>query len=261
MKVAQRGFAHRALEQKHPVGQVHRVTVAEVDLHLAGTGLVDQRLNPQPVHAAKAGELHEKRVKVVHRINRIRLAPGLRLAGAPQRRLQWFVRVVLPRHQIELHLGRHHRPPALFFIKRHHMAQHTAWCQLHQRAVVLMAVVNHHRHRLGRPGHQPHGGRIGQADHVGVGLAHIGAVVGLLAVHRIEQHTLGQAHFAGLQKQVFGQNLAACDAGHVGDDTLHLVDAVFRQKRGNGVVHAGFLLKFEADDKCCGCGQPAWVSP
>ena len=125
--VPQRGFTHGALEQKHPVGQVHRVAMAEVDLHLARTRFVNQRLHTEPVHTAKLREFHEKRVKVIDRVNRIRLPPRLSFAGAPQRRLQGFVRVVLACHQVELHLGGHHRPPTLLFVQGHHVAQHTAW--------------------------------------------------------------------------------------------------------------------------------------
>ena len=102
-----------------------------------------------------------------------------------------------------------------------------------------MAVMNHHRHRFCRPRHHPRGGHVGQAHHVGVGLTHVRAVFRLLAVHGVEQHTFGNAHFARIQKQVFGQDLAACNAGHVGNDTFDLMDAVLVQKLGDGVVHIG----------------------
>jgi hypothetical protein len=43
--VAQRRLAGGALEQERLVGEVHRVAVQEVDLHLRGAGLVDQRVD------------------------------------------------------------------------------------------------------------------------------------------------------------------------------------------------------------------------
>ncbi len=228
--MAQRGFAHRALEQKHPVGQVHGVSVGEIDLHLASASFVNQGFHPQAVHLTETRELQEKRVEVVHRIDRIRLAAGLGLAGAAQRWLQRFVRVLVACHQVELHLGRHHRFPAPLLVQLQNAAQDAARRQAHRRPVELLAVVDDHRDLLGRPGHDSRGRQVGHADHVRVGIAHEGGVVGLLAVDRVEQHALGQAHVAGVEEQVLGQDLAACDARHVGDDALHFLDAVLGQK-------------------------------
>ena len=95
-----------------------------------------------------------------------------------------------------------------------------------------------HGHRLGGPGHHPHGGRVRQADHVRIGVAHIGAVVRLLAVDGVEQHALGDAHLAGGEEQVARQDLAARDARHVGDHALDLVDAVRGQEVCERSVHA-----------------------
>jgi len=53
--VAQRRLAHGALEQEHPVGQFERVAVGEIDLHLAGAGLVDQGLHAQFMGLAEGG--------------------------------------------------------------------------------------------------------------------------------------------------------------------------------------------------------------
>jgi len=47
--VTQGGFSHGAFEQKHPVGQVHWLTMAEVDFHLARASFMNQRFHPQPV--------------------------------------------------------------------------------------------------------------------------------------------------------------------------------------------------------------------
>jgi hypothetical protein len=51
-----------------------------------------------------------------------------------------------------------------------------------------------------------------------------------LTVDRVEQDALGQAHVAGVEEQVLGQDLAAGDARHVGNDALHFVDAVLGEK-------------------------------
>jgi hypothetical protein len=51
--------------------------------------------------------------------------------------------------------------------------------------------MNHHRHRLGRPRDDAHRAGIGDADHVGVGVAHKRAIVGLLAVAVLSSTLLG----------------------------------------------------------------------
>ena len=91
--------------------------VGEVDLHLACAGFVDQRFDAQAVHVAEARQLHEERVEVVDRVDRVRLPPGLGFAGAAERRLQRLVRVLVARDQIELHLGGHHRLPAALLVQ------------------------------------------------------------------------------------------------------------------------------------------------
>jgi len=46
------------------------------------------------------------------------------------------------------------------------------------------------------------------------------------------------------QEEVFGKNLAARNARHVGDDALHLMNTVVGQKLGDGVFHTNSgLLK------------------
>jgi hypothetical protein len=103
--VAQCGLAHRALEQKHAVGQLQRIAVGEIDFHLAGAGFVDQGFDAQLVLLAKGAQLEEERIEIVDGIDRIRLPPLLGEAAAPGRRTQRFVRVGVARHQIKLHLG------------------------------------------------------------------------------------------------------------------------------------------------------------
>ena len=198
---------------------------------------MDQRFHAQLVLLAEAGELHEKRVEIIHRIDRITLAPRLGLAGAAQRRLQRFMRVLLARHQIKLHLGRHDGLQIQPLIQSQHAAQHAARRNLHRAAVPLLAIVNHHGNRLGGPGHDAHGVGVGQAHHVRIGIANKRTVVGLLAIHGIEQHTFGQAHLAGRQEQVTRQDLAACNAGHIRDHTFHFMDAVIDKEIFEGLGH------------------------
>ncbi len=108
----QRRLAQRALEEEDLVGQAQRVGVEEVDLHLAGTDLVDQRVDVQ-LHALAVGvDVLEQRVELVDRVDRVGLARGLAAPAAADRRLQRHVGVGVARHQVELELGRHHRRPS-----------------------------------------------------------------------------------------------------------------------------------------------------
>ena len=111
--VAQRRLAHRALEEEHLVGQAQRVGVEEVDLHLPGADLVDQRVDVQLHLLAVVVDVLEQRVELVHGVDRIGLARGLGAAAAADRRLQRHVGVGVARDQVELELGRDHRRPSL----------------------------------------------------------------------------------------------------------------------------------------------------
>jgi hypothetical protein len=67
--VAQRRLAHRALEQEHLVGQAQRVGVEEVDLHLPGADLVDQRVDVELHLLAVVVHVLEQRVELVDRVD------------------------------------------------------------------------------------------------------------------------------------------------------------------------------------------------
>jgi hypothetical protein len=72
--VAQRRLAHRALEEEHLVGQAQRVGVEEVDLHLPGADLVDQRVDVELHLLAVVVDVLEQRVELVDRVDAVGLA-------------------------------------------------------------------------------------------------------------------------------------------------------------------------------------------
>ena len=58
--VTQRGFAHRALEQEHAVGEFQRVAVHEVDFHLRRADFMNQRVDFQFLHVAVLVDVFER---------------------------------------------------------------------------------------------------------------------------------------------------------------------------------------------------------
>ncbi len=67
--VAQRRFAHGALEQEHLVGQAQRIAVHEVDLHLRGARFVHQRIDFDLLHLAVVVDVVQHRVELVDRVD------------------------------------------------------------------------------------------------------------------------------------------------------------------------------------------------
>ena len=116
----------RALEEEHLVGQAQRVVVEEVDLHLAGADLVDQRVDVELHLLAVVVDVFEQRVELVDRVDRVGLARGLGAAAAADRRLQRHVGVGVARDQVELEFGRDHRVPAFGVVQLADAAQHRA---------------------------------------------------------------------------------------------------------------------------------------
>jgi hypothetical protein len=85
------------------------------------------------------------------------------------------------------------------------------------------------RRRVGGPGHDAHGGRVGPQVHVAVGRADdvvVRPFLGELAGHAHRHHGLGQAHAAVFGELLARQDLAARHAGEVGHQALDLGDAV-----------------------------------
>ena len=71
MRVAKRRLANGALEQEHLVGKGERVAVAEIDLHLGGAFLVDQRVDLQALGFGEIVDVVEQRVELVDRRDRV----------------------------------------------------------------------------------------------------------------------------------------------------------------------------------------------
>ena len=108
----ERGLAQGALEQEGLVGELERVAVVEVDLHLRRTGLVGQRVDVDLLRLAPVVDVLEDRVELVDRVDAERLARRLLPPRAADRRHQRVVGVLVDLGQEELELGRHHRAPS-----------------------------------------------------------------------------------------------------------------------------------------------------
>ncbi len=226
--VADRHLADGAFEQKDLVGQRQWVTVVDVDLHLCRSHLVDQRVELDALGLAPVVHHIKDVVVLVDGVHRKALHAGLGALGAAHRWLQRNVFVGFHLHQVELHLGRHHRLPAFVFVELEHAAQHVARRQRKRRAVECKTVVDDLRRGLLGPGHRTQRVGVGLQEHVRVG--HRGEVLlGVVAGHGHGQHRLGQAQAHGRVVFVARHDLAARLARHVGDQAFDFGDAVFVQ--------------------------------
>ena len=227
--VAQRHFAHGALEEEHLIGQAQRVGVEEVDFHLAGADFVDQGVHVQLHLVAVVVDLLEQRVELVHRVDGIGLARGFSAATAADGRFERHVRVGVARHQVKLQLGRHHWHPALGFEQITHPAQHRTRCEGHQVAVAVVAIVDHLGGRIAGPRHDAHRGRIGAQVHVVVNWAddiEIRAGLRHFPGHAHGDDGLRQPHAPIFGELLARQDLAACHPGEVGHQAFDFGDAV-----------------------------------
>ena len=86
--VLERRLAQSPLEHENLVGQRERVAVTEIDLHLGGPFLMDQRIDIQPLGFAPVVHILEQGIKLVGRINGEGLAPRFLASAAPNRWLQ-----------------------------------------------------------------------------------------------------------------------------------------------------------------------------
>ena len=125
-------FAQSTFEEEHFIGQIQRLTMQKINLHLTRAHLVNQRVYVQIHRLGVVVNVLKQRVKFVHRVNAVRLATGFAAAIASDRRNQQLIRIGVFTHQIELQFRCNYRRPALFGIQVFHAAQHRARRELHQ---------------------------------------------------------------------------------------------------------------------------------
>jgi hypothetical protein len=100
--------------------------------------------------------------------------------------------------------------------------------------------VDHLRGRLGRPRHDAGRRRVGLEHDVDLGRADRAVVLGIFAGDRLQEDALGHAHALVFRELDRGHDLAARDAGHVGNDGLDFGDAVFLEKLLDRGAHDDF---------------------
>ena len=226
--VAQRGFTHRAFEEKHLVGQAQRVVMEKIDFHLTGADFMDQGVDVQPHFFAVLVQLFKQRVEFVDRINAVGLARSFGPAAAPDGRPKQGIRVGVARQQIKLEFGCYHRLPTLGGVQITHMAQYAARGKRHQLAVAVVAIVNHLGGRVGGPRHDAHSRGVGHQMHVAV--VRLDDVVirpglGKVAGHAHGHHRFGQAHAAVFGEFFTRQDFPARHTGQVGHQAFDFGDA------------------------------------
>src|SRR5580704_8046330 len=114
-------------------------------------------------------------------------------------------------------------------------------------AIRVEAVVDHLRGGFGSPRDASYGLGIGLEDDVDLGRAHrIAGVSRIVAGHRLQEHALRQAHTAIFGELLGRHDLAARDASHIGNDGLHLGDAVITEKLPDLTHHVTRLSFYSA---------------
>ncbi|MNP26878.1 hypothetical protein D3C76_1197570 [compost metagenome] len=231
----ERGLAHGALEHQDLVGQVEGVAVTEVDLHLRGAFLVDQRVQVQALGLAPVVHVLEQRVEFVRRVDGEGLAAGFLAPGAADRSLQRVVGVVAALGQVELHLRRHDRLPALVGVQLEHALEDVARRQLDGVAELVEGVVDDHRGGLDGPGDEEHGILVRAADHIDIGRVQqvvIDVILDVVAGHGLQQNAFRQTHALLVEELVGRRNLAARDPGQVRNQAFDFSDLAFLQPAG-----------------------------
>ena len=218
------------LNRKAWSASVERVAVVEVDLHLRRARLVDQRVDVEVLRLAEVVDVVEQRVELVDRVDAVGLAADLGAARAADRRLQRIVRVGVRLDQEEFEFRRDHGRQPRCRVELEHAAQHVARRHRHRAAVVVEAVVDHLRGRLGGPGHDADRLRVAGQHDVDLRRVNRAVVVRVFAGDGLQEQRLGQAHALVLGVLLRRHDLAARDAGHVGDDGLDLGDRMILQQ-------------------------------
>ena len=80
--VLERRLAQGALEQERLVGELQRIAVVEVDLHLGRAGFVGQRVDVDLLRLAPVVDVLEDRIELVDGVDAVALARGLRAAAS-----------------------------------------------------------------------------------------------------------------------------------------------------------------------------------
>ena len=223
--MAQGRFAHGALEEKHLVGQVQRVGVEEVDLHLSRTHFVDQRVHVELHLFAVIVDLFEQRIELVDRVDAVGLARSFGAATAANRGLEQGIGVGVASGQVELQLGRDHGVPTFGIVQVTNAAQHAAWCKGHQLARMIKAIVDHLCRWVGGPRHDARCAGVWAQLHVFVGRVNdvvVRAVLGEFARHAHGHNRLGQPHTTVFGELTAGQDLAPRHTRQVGHEAFHL---------------------------------------
>jgi hypothetical protein len=198
--VLQGGLPERALEEEGLVGELQRVAVVEVDLHLRRTRLVGQRVDVDRLCLAPVVDILENRVELVGRLDPVGLARSFRAPGAADRRLERVVGVGVDLGQEEFELRCDHRAPAALGIEAEDPLEHLADGDGDRRAVVVEAVGDHLGRGLVVPGHEADGRRIGPEPDVAVDRVD-DVAFRIVAGHRLDEDALGRRRPSSLSER------------------------------------------------------------
>ena len=221
------GLAQRALEQERLVGELERIAVVEVDLHLGGAALVGQGIDVDLLRLAPVVDVLEHRVELVDRLDAVALARRFGSARTADRRLQRIVRILVDLGQEKLELGRDHGSPAPVLVGLQHALEDLTRRDRDRLAIVMIAVADHLRRRLLVPGHDAQRPRVGAHPDIAQGRVGHPILGRIVAGDGLHEHRLGQAQrVLGERADELGrgQDLAPRDAVEVGDQAFDLGD-------------------------------------
>ncbi len=156
-----------------------------------------------------------------HRIGLVRHHPT---AGTADRRDDRLVRVDVAGDDVEFHLGRDDRAPALFGVKLDHPLEHVARRHRHRVALLVVDVVDDLKRHVGGPRNRLRGGEVRHQDHVGFGEFLPPRHVGIIAGDGLGEDRVRQVEELLLGELRSGHRLALGHAGKVGDEAFDLVE-------------------------------------
>ena len=111
--VAERDFTRRALEQKRLIREGQRIAVQQIDFHLRGARLVNERIDIEFLRLAERIHVVEHRIEFVDRGDAVGLAADFRSPRSADRRLERIVGIRVRLDEEELEFGRDNRFPAM----------------------------------------------------------------------------------------------------------------------------------------------------